>query len=291
MDKSKLEYFLSTAYHLNFTKAVEECHITQATMSRQIAALETEIGVPLFERTHHGVALTPAGKRLFNSATSYLDQYNDMISDCRRAYHNRMQKLRVGLGPYEYLLAMEPLRLLRQQYPTLEIGCQLHTHKIMNSRYNNGPIDVGFCSEISAHAARALEFLPIYRQPWQVAARVDNPFWSLPRSQQAQLKGQAVITLYCDRMEEVRPFCIKNGFQQASFCETNFLEPQIAMLQAGFGVALLPPFVKPVLPPSLRMEDVLARPFAPRLVIAYDHRSSNPSIQPFINICRAYFHC
>ena len=50
MEIRQLRYFISAATHLNFTRAARECFIVQTAMTQQIANLENEIGVRLFER-------------------------------------------------------------------------------------------------------------------------------------------------------------------------------------------------------------------------------------------------
>ena len=56
MDINKLPYFFRAAERLNFTRAAEDCHIAQTTMSKYIAVLEAELGVPLFARTGKTIA-------------------------------------------------------------------------------------------------------------------------------------------------------------------------------------------------------------------------------------------
>lgn len=58
MELRQLKYFVSAAKHLNFTKAARECFIVQSSMTAQIASLEEELGVKLFERRSRGLALT-----------------------------------------------------------------------------------------------------------------------------------------------------------------------------------------------------------------------------------------
>ncbi len=56
-----LACFEAAARHESYTRAAQELSLTQSAVSRQIPALEEFLGVPLFRRTRHGVALTPAG--------------------------------------------------------------------------------------------------------------------------------------------------------------------------------------------------------------------------------------
>jgi DNA-binding transcriptional LysR family regulator len=63
-----LEDYLALAETLNFSRAAEARHVTQPAFSRRIRALEAWIGADLFDRTTHGVALTPAGEHFHNQA-------------------------------------------------------------------------------------------------------------------------------------------------------------------------------------------------------------------------------
>ena len=61
MELRVLKYFLVIAREENFTKAAKQLHITQPTLSRQIAQLEDELGVTLFERNNHKIVLSEYG--------------------------------------------------------------------------------------------------------------------------------------------------------------------------------------------------------------------------------------
>jgi DNA-binding transcriptional LysR family regulator len=68
LDLRKLRYFVAVADKLHFGRAAEELHIAQPVLSRQIRALEQDLGTPLFTRDSHGVALTDAGRQLQTDA-------------------------------------------------------------------------------------------------------------------------------------------------------------------------------------------------------------------------------
>ena len=61
MELRVLRYFLTVAKEQSFTKAAEQLHITQPTLSRQLAALEEELGSSLFHRGGHSITLTDEG--------------------------------------------------------------------------------------------------------------------------------------------------------------------------------------------------------------------------------------
>lgn len=72
MSLDQLRYFVTVAEEKSVTKAAQRLHISQPPLTRQIKALEVELGAPLFERLHRGVRLLPAGERLLQATTPIL---------------------------------------------------------------------------------------------------------------------------------------------------------------------------------------------------------------------------
>lgn len=72
LDLRKIRYFMAVARELNFGRAAAELHIAQPVLSRQIRALEAELGVRLFVRDRRRTELTPAGEALFADAAPVL---------------------------------------------------------------------------------------------------------------------------------------------------------------------------------------------------------------------------
>ena len=77
MELQQLRYFLALARLGNFTRAAEACHVAQPTLSQQIAKLEQEFGVPLFDRLARGAELTAAGRVLRERAEQALGLLDD----------------------------------------------------------------------------------------------------------------------------------------------------------------------------------------------------------------------
>jgi LysR family transcriptional regulator, glycine cleavage system transcriptional activator len=78
-----LASFEVAARHLSFTRAAAERFVTQSAMSRQMQALEQEIGVPLFVRGHRALQLTEDGRRLLVACTGALEQIRGAVSHIR----------------------------------------------------------------------------------------------------------------------------------------------------------------------------------------------------------------
>ncbi|WP_341849475.1 LysR family transcriptional regulator [Streptomyces yokosukanensis] len=72
LDLRKVRYFVAVAELLHFGRAAERLHIAQPVLSRQIRALEKDMGAELFVRDSHGVTLTDAGRQLLDDAGKLL---------------------------------------------------------------------------------------------------------------------------------------------------------------------------------------------------------------------------
>lgn len=122
MDLRGLEYFVAVAEELSFTRAAQRCFVTQPTISGQVQALEREIGEPLFDRTHRGIALTDGGRTLLPFARRCLAA----VEDAKAEFSARAGLLRGALhvgtgGGIEHTTVPTLLGRLRHRYPGIDV--------------------------------------------------------------------------------------------------------------------------------------------------------------------------
>lgn len=98
LDLRKLRYFLTVADELHFGRAAERLFIAQPVLSRQIRALEREVGVTLLDRTSRRVALTPAGARLQEDARNLLASAAGVTRRAHEAARG-LERIVVGFAP------------------------------------------------------------------------------------------------------------------------------------------------------------------------------------------------
>ena len=97
MDLKDMRQFLAVAEERNFTRAAERLHMAQPPLSRQIKALEDEMGAPLFLRTPAGVELTEAGQTLLDEVPNLLHLAHRAAERTRRAAQGLTGQLDVGI--------------------------------------------------------------------------------------------------------------------------------------------------------------------------------------------------
>ncbi|HYP77909.1 MAG TPA: LysR family transcriptional regulator [Polyangiaceae bacterium] len=85
MSLAQIRYFVAVAEEGNVGRAAERLHIAQPPVSRQIQALEAEIGTPLFARTPRGMRLLPSGEEFLHRARRILNAVDEATAAARAA--------------------------------------------------------------------------------------------------------------------------------------------------------------------------------------------------------------
>lgn len=129
----QMECFVEAAKWLNFTKAADNLYISQQTMSRQIKALENELGFPVFERKNVGVRLTPAGSILYHSWENLLTEYRSSVDQASDMYHGEQKNLRIGVSDIGNLVSQvtRTLLLFNEKFPDLNVEYEIDTYPHM----------------------------------------------------------------------------------------------------------------------------------------------------------------
>ena len=113
MNTSQLECFVTLAGALNFVKTADLLGLTQPAVSKQIRAIEDELGATLFHRTSRSVSLTPVGEQFLPEATDMLNIFNRSKDWIRSYTGENRNPLRIG---YSDPLVMQLLSVLLKNY-------------------------------------------------------------------------------------------------------------------------------------------------------------------------------
>lgn len=96
MTLNQLKYFIAVVRCLSFTEAAKSLFMTQPALSRQIQAMEAELGTQLFIRDKKTLKLTPGGSALYSKLPDFLRQYEEMMENARNANRDFEGQLRIG---------------------------------------------------------------------------------------------------------------------------------------------------------------------------------------------------
>lgn len=112
--------FEAAARHLSFTRAAAELFLTQSAISRQVQALEEDLGVQLFQRRHRALLLTDAGQLLYRTAAEALQSLQDTTQHIRGLQSARMLTVTTTVT-FASLWLVPRLPLFRALYPQADV--------------------------------------------------------------------------------------------------------------------------------------------------------------------------
>ena len=142
MTITQLLYVLAVAEHKNFTKAAQNCHVTQPTLSMQVQKLEEELNVQIFDRTKKPIELTSVGQKIVSQAKNIVaeaERINDIV-DQEKGFIGGEFKLGIIPTIMPTLLPMF-LKTYVKKYPKVKLKIEeLTTEEIIN-RLQDGNLD------------------------------------------------------------------------------------------------------------------------------------------------------
>jgi DNA-binding transcriptional LysR family regulator len=139
----KLRLFLVVLEEGSLRRAAERLRISQSTITRQMQALELDLGGPVLERTSAGVRPTNGGHALAGRAKTLLADYDSTMAEVRRLNRGESERLRIGYiasAVQEYL--GPALAVLRRAYPKLKVKMLDQTPGEMIIALRQGKIDL-----------------------------------------------------------------------------------------------------------------------------------------------------
>src|SRR5262245_18967895 len=122
MNLRHLRTFVAIAEAGGVARAVDRLHLSQPAVSRQISALENELGVMLFERSGRGVRLTAQGEDLLRHTRIVLNQAESLRERATALSSGRTGVLRVGASPQSIENPLAPyLKLYGREFADVEV--------------------------------------------------------------------------------------------------------------------------------------------------------------------------
>lgn len=194
MELRVLNYFLAVAREENFTKAAQQLHLTQPTLSRQIADLEQELGVKLFVRSNHNIILTEDGMILKRRAQEILSLADKTKRDFLQKDEALSGTISIGSGEFrstEYLAKI--IEEFRKRYPSVKYEIYSGNANNIRDYIERGLLDIGLMSEPIDMRKYNFVNMPIKEQ-WGVFVPNDSPLSGKESISPEDLRGMSIVT-------------------------------------------------------------------------------------------------
>lgn len=241
MEFHQLRYFLAVARTRNFSRAAEQCHVAQPSLSQQIMKLESELDEKLFERTKRTVDLTPAGELLRVHAERVLDELEAARDGVREV--RGLLRGRVVLGALPtvapYFLPAR-LRTFAARHPGIEVVVHEDTTAQLAAAVLGKEIDVALVSLPVERAGLTAEEL--FDEKLLVALPAKHRLAQRRSLSLDELESEAFILMkegHCLAGQALQ-FCRLKGFAPRVSFRSAQIETVLAFVGTGWGVSIVP---------------------------------------------------
>ena len=237
----QVRYFLAVARLLNFTRAAEECHVAQPSLTRAIKQLEDEFGGELFRRERNFTHLTELGHRML-----------PMMQQC---YESAMtakqlaQSIKVGsVAPLSIAVSLAIdisllvgfLTELMRAFPGLELRFTRATRTEIAEQIKKGDIDVAIGGPLGESWDR-LESWPLFSEPYKVVVGKGHPLAARKLISIDDLENERLLCRsYCEHLAEISDHLAerlgRGGMRNEIGSDRDVLE----LLAANIGICIMP---------------------------------------------------
>lgn len=294
MNTNQLEYFISVAENLNFTKAASLCCISQTAMTQQIQNLEKSIGVPLFVRDKHHVELTVSGEVYLKEAKAILKRSYEAEKLAKMATKQLEGELSIGfISGFGQTDCLEILREYKETFPNIKLRLYRDTMSGLIKAIDRGEIDIAFC--IQPHQQETDSYNHLYIKSYAAVVALDQGHNLAAENTITceQLCNENFVIMQPpgrarDEMEEMLWVYEKGGFWPNVVAVEKEPETIMLLVSLGMGVCILPEYVVRLYQKNQALK-IIPLVKADRSAETLDFemiwscKNSNPSVDNFVN--------
>lgn len=288
MTLNQLQYFQVIARLQHYRQAAEALKVSQPSLSRSMASLEEELGVPLFEKEGRGIVLTRYGRMFLDYVDRILREYETAIY--------KMKQLsnfggRIDIG-YVYPLANAYIPHTVRSFLNLQenrnVTFRFHQHHTSHiiQALKNDQYDIGFCSHVEN--APEIEFVPLIRQEMVLIVSTRHPLAADRSASLMELTRYPVIGY--DRLSGLGDYTMQLyrhlNLQPDIICECPDENSIRAMVAEDFGIALVAQ-VDTLKSPDIRILKLNDQDLSHTVYMAYlKNRYQIPAVWRFIHFMK-----
>jgi DNA-binding transcriptional LysR family regulator len=293
MELRQLRYFVAVAEEGNISRAAKKIFLTQPALSRQIKALEEEIGQCLLERQAHSIKVTPAGKLLLAEARELLRQADLVLERVRAS--GRGLRLRVGYAPSLAAgILAAAVEGFTQKHPNARVDLFDLSTKEMLAGLASDELDV-VLTVGPEQETRGLKWTPLVRASWQVAVNSQHPLARRSRITPAEIAREPLL-VFCPRdypeySSILASWLREHGQRPRIAGEYDGGNSLMAAVASGLGIALIANPMGHAVPKRVRLKTLSASPKPLCIAAGWPaHRADDQALAVFIEDLRLAAH-
>lgn len=286
MELRVLRYYLTVAREENITRAADMLHITQPTLSRQMAELEEELHTRLFERTNRKIVLTESGMLLRRRAEELISLADKVQQEFQSGGDELTGLISIGSGVTAAVSACLP-RLLQdyaQKYPQVRFELHTGTAAGIKDLLDKGLLDIGILMEPIEVEKYDFVRLPV-KEVWGILMPADDPLAQKTAITPGDLQDLPLIVSWRIREREAKAWFGGDTEHLNVFCTYDLIDNAATLVEHRLGYAFV---IQGALKPA---PGLTFRPLAPEVsntsvLVWKRYQPSHPAVQKFIELAQ-----
>lgn len=241
MEMHQVRYFLAVARQLNFTRAAEECHVAQPSLTRAIKQLEDELGGELFRRERNLTHLSELGQRMLPLMQQCYDSAQAAKQVASSIKKGALAPLSIALPITVNIELMLPfLKELVRAMPGLNLKFVRGTSGDITEHLKKGSADLAVASKLP-EAWDRLESWPLFTENYRLLVARTHRFSGETSIAPHELHEERLICRpYCEDFERGNAFLSAQGIDVPGAHNAGSDNDFVALLTAGLGVGFAP---------------------------------------------------
>jgi len=262
MELRQLRYFVAVAETGNISQAAKKIFLTQPALSRQIKALEDEMGTCLLERQAHSIRLTAAGQRLLPEARDLLEHADQVLERVKNT--GQALRMRVGYAPSLAAGILSPaVECFAQAHPNARVELLDLSTSEMVTGLESGQLDVALCVGQQRKSPQ-LKWTSLAKVTWQVAVSRNHRFAQQTRLTPLEAARESLLIYnqreYPEYWELVSAWLRQHRQRPTIAGEFDGAENLMAAVEAGLGIAIVASQMARLFPNRARMIPLASPP-------------------------------
>lgn len=286
MELRVLRYYLTVAREENITRAADMLHITQPTLSRQMAELEEELHTCLFERTNRKIVLTESGMLLRRRAEELISLADKVQQEFQSGGDELTGLISIGSGVTAAVSACLPklLQDYAQKYPQVRFELHTGTAAGIKDLLDKGLLDIGILMEPIEVEKYDFVRLPV-KEVWGILMPADDPLAQKTAITPGDLQDLPLIVSWRIREREAKAWFGGDTEHLNVFCTYDLIDNAATLVEHRLGYAFV---IQGALKPA---PGLTFRPLAPEVsntsvLVWKRYQPSHPAVQKFIELAQ-----
>ncbi|MDH1630753.1 LysR family transcriptional regulator [Pseudomonas mosselii] len=254
----QLRYFVEIAEAGSFSAAAERLYIAQSALSRQIKELELHLGAALFERTARQPRLTAAGVAFLDRARRLLADLDKAERLAREVGQGLRGSLRLNHSSTVPLTGqlLQRLGTYLEDNPGVSLEIAQQSSEAQLEDIAEGRLEIGLLRLPVLRQHEGVELHALFDEPLLLAVAASHPLATAASVRLGQLHEERFISIPHRQRGGLSylsaSLCMNEGFFPQAAQVVSRKTTQLQLIQAGFGVALLPASMREIAPPLVR---------------------------------------